>query len=82
MMANSNSVKVAGDRTVPERRGASAHMASAEPMTYLNLGCGPVSPQGWVNVDGSNRAWLASRLPLLDGLLVRLRWAEAREDGR
>jgi predicted SAM-dependent methyltransferase len=39
----------------------------------LNLGCGPVQPPGWVNVDGSNRAWLASRLSWLDRLLVRVR---------
>lgn len=38
----------------------------------LNLGCGPVQPSGWINVDGSNRAWLASRLPWLDRLLVVL----------
>ncbi|HXH26026.1 MAG TPA: methyltransferase domain-containing protein [Vicinamibacterales bacterium] len=38
----------------------------------LNLGCGPVQPRGWVNVDGSNRAWLASRLPWLDRALTRL----------
>jgi predicted SAM-dependent methyltransferase len=39
----------------------------------LNLGCGHVQPAGWVNVDDSYRAWLVSRLPLLDRLLVRLR---------
>lgn len=38
----------------------------------LNLGCGPVQPEGWVNIDGSNRAWLAARLPWFDRLLVRL----------
>lgn len=38
----------------------------------LNLGCGPVQPPGWINVDGSNRAWLASRLPWVDRLLVTL----------
>jgi predicted SAM-dependent methyltransferase len=38
----------------------------------LNLGCGPVQPPGWVNVDGSNRAWLASKLPLIDRSLTRL----------
>ena len=37
----------------------------------LNLGCGPVQPSGWVNIDGSRRARLASRLPLIDRLLVR-----------
>lgn len=38
----------------------------------LNLGCGPVQPEGWTNVDGSNRAFLASRLNWLDRLLVRV----------
>jgi predicted SAM-dependent methyltransferase len=38
----------------------------------LNLGCGPIQPTEWVNIDGSNRAWLASRLAPLDRLLVRL----------
>lgn len=38
----------------------------------LNLGCGPVQPDGWVNIDGSNRAYLASRLNWVDNLLVRL----------
>ena len=39
----------------------------------LNLGCGPIHAAAWVNVDGSNRAWLASRLSWLDRLLVSLR---------
>jgi predicted SAM-dependent methyltransferase len=38
----------------------------------LNLGCGPVQPDGWINVDGSNRAKLAGWLPWLDHLLVKL----------
>lgn len=38
----------------------------------LNLGCGPVQPAGWINIDGSHRAWLASRWPRLDTALVRL----------
>jgi len=42
------------------------------PGDKLNLGCGPVQPEGWVNVDGSNRAWLAGRFGWLDRLLVRL----------
>lgn len=42
------------------------------PGPKLNLGCGPVQPAGWVNIDGSRRAWLAGRLPLADRLLVRL----------
>jgi predicted SAM-dependent methyltransferase len=37
----------------------------------LNLGCGHVTPEGWLNVDGSNRAWLASTLPAVDRLLTR-----------
>jgi len=37
----------------------------------LNLGCGHVQPEHWVNVDGSNRAWLASHLPRIDRALVR-----------
>ncbi len=39
----------------------------------LNLGCGPVQPEGWVNVDGSNRAWLASKVNWLDSLLVAVK---------
>ena len=38
----------------------------------LNLGCGPVQPDGWVNVDGSMRAKLASRFSLLDRSLTRM----------
>jgi predicted SAM-dependent methyltransferase len=32
----------------------------------LNIGCGPVQPDGWDNIDGSNRAYLTSRLNWLD----------------
>ena len=42
------------------------------PGPKLNLGCGPVQPPGWVNVDGSNRAWLAGKMSPVDRLLVRL----------
>lgn len=45
----------------------------------LNLGCGPVQPSGWINADGSNRAWLASRLPWLDRLLVILHLIDSTE---
>lgn len=38
----------------------------------VNLGCGHIQPQGWVNVDGSNRAKLAHYLPWVDNLLVKL----------
>lgn len=38
----------------------------------VNLGCGPIQPEGWINVDGSNRARLAAGLPWLDRLLTRL----------
>lgn len=37
----------------------------------LNLGCGPVQPEGWVNIDGSNRARLASNFSWIDTLLVK-----------
>ncbi len=37
----------------------------------LNLGCGPVQPKGWVNIDGSNRARLANKVWWLDQLLVK-----------
>lgn len=40
-------------------------------MIKLNLGCGPVQPLDWINVDGSNRAWLASRYNWFDNLLVK-----------
>lgn len=38
----------------------------------VNLGCGPVMRDGWINVDGSRRAWLLTRATALDRLLVRL----------
>ena len=38
----------------------------------LNLGCGHVQPPGWLNVDGSNRAWLTSKMPWLDRAFVRI----------
>jgi predicted SAM-dependent methyltransferase len=38
----------------------------------LNIGCGPVQPDGWVNIDGSNRARLASRFWPVDRALVAL----------
>lgn len=38
----------------------------------VNLGSGPVQPAGWINVDNSNRAWLASRFWYLDRALVKL----------
>jgi predicted SAM-dependent methyltransferase len=47
----------------------------------INLGCGPVQPSDWVNVDGSMRAWLASRLPWFDRCLVALQLAPATEFG-
>lgn len=47
----------------------------------LNLGCGPVQPQGWINIDGSNRARLAAGLPWLDRLLTRVGAIPATEFG-
>lgn len=43
------------------------------PGPKLNLGCGPVQPAGWINIDGSNRAWMASKLSFFDNLLVKLK---------
>lgn len=43
------------------------------PGPKLNLGCGPVQPAGWVNVDGSNRAKLATKFPAADRLLTKLK---------
>lgn len=40
-------------------------------MLKLNLGCGPIHAAGWINVDGSRRAWFASRLAPIDRWLVR-----------
>jgi predicted SAM-dependent methyltransferase len=48
----------------------------------LNLGCGPVQPCGWDNIDGSNRAYLASHFSFLDNLLVRLRLIPKTEFSR
>lgn len=47
----------------------------------LNIGCGPVQPAGWVNIDNSNRARLASKLSWLDTLLVRCRVLPPTEFG-
>ena len=38
----------------------------------LNIGCGPIQPEGWINIDNSNRAKMASYLPWVDKLLVWL----------
>ena len=38
----------------------------------LNLGCGPVQPAGWINIDGSNRAFLSSKLSWFDNMMVKL----------
>ncbi|HEY8506286.1 MAG TPA: methyltransferase domain-containing protein [Gemmataceae bacterium] len=51
-------------------------------MRKLNLGCGHVQPAGWENVDGSLRAWTATRLRPLDRLLVRLGLLPPTEFGR
>jgi predicted SAM-dependent methyltransferase len=47
----------------------------------VNLGCGPVQPDGWINIDGSNRAKLAAWLPWLDRLMTRLRLIPPTEFG-
>lgn len=51
------------------------------PGPKINLGCGPVQPEGWVNVDGSNRARLASWLPWLDRALTKIRLLPPTEFG-
>jgi predicted SAM-dependent methyltransferase len=45
----------------------------SQALIKINLGCGPIQPEGWVNVDGSLRARLAKHLPWVDKLLVRLK---------
>ncbi|WP_448874892.1 hypothetical protein [Desulfobulbus propionicus] len=45
----------------------------------LNLGCGPVQPFSWVNIDGCNRAWLAKKLSCLGKLLVKLKILQSTE---
>lgn len=45
----------------------------------LNLGCGPIQPKGWINIDGSNRAWLASKLSFVDHVLVKLKFIPPTE---
>lgn len=46
-------------------------LANAPVGIKLNVGCGPVQPAGWVNIDNSYRARFASSLPWLDRLLVK-----------
>ncbi len=60
--------------TVAERSGARTSVG-ARALPYgprVNLGCGPVMPKGWVNVDGSRRSWLVAHAAFADRLLVRL----------
>ncbi|RME42352.1 MAG: methyltransferase domain-containing protein [Deltaproteobacteria bacterium] len=65
-----------------EERQGEGRMRDAIPAgPRVNLGCGPVQPEGWVNIDGSRRAWLAARLPWLDRLLTRLGLLEPTEFG-
>jgi predicted SAM-dependent methyltransferase len=45
----------------------------------LNLGCGPVQPSGWINVDNSYRARFATTAPSLDALLTKFRLIPATE---
>ena len=63
------------------RHAPSAPPAPDRSMVQLNLGCGHVQPEGWVNVDGSNRARVASRFPWLDRLLVAARLFSPTEFG-
>lgn len=52
------------------RARAGSQPQAAQIGLHLNLGCGDVVTPGWINVDNSTRAKLASRLPLLDRTLV------------
>lgn len=42
----------------------------------LHLGCGPITPDGWINLDGSWNAWFAKH-PRLRGILKTFRLAPA-----
>jgi predicted SAM-dependent methyltransferase len=57
-------------------------MATVSAPRKLNLGCGPVQPAGWVNVDGSIRAWIACRLAPVDRFLVLTKLWPATEFGK
>lgn len=46
---------------------------NTETMRKLNLGCGPIQPAGWENVDGSTRAWVATRLGWFNRLMTAFR---------
>jgi predicted SAM-dependent methyltransferase len=63
------------------RRSEGPDLAPPPSGPQLNLGCGPVQPSGWVNIDGSRRAWLATRLAWLDRLLVRANLLSPTEFG-
>lgn len=55
---------------------------SGTPQVRLNIGCGHIQPAGWINIDNSIRASLASRLPILDRLLTRLKLLPMTEFNR
>jgi predicted SAM-dependent methyltransferase len=55
---------------------------SLPPGLKVNVGCGPVQPAGWVNMDNSNRAWLAKRLWPVDRFLVKCGVLPPTEFGR
>src|SRR5438045_2272530 len=38
----------------------------------LNVGCGPIQPDSWLNIDNSRRARLRKWAPAIDWLFVRL----------
>ena len=57
----------------PNRNAAFENDVTGHAVRKLNLGCGPIQPQGWINVDGSMRAYLASRVSWADRLLTAAR---------
>ena len=50
-----------------------------ESLLLVNLGCGPIQPDEWINVDYSNRAKLAKYLPKFDFLLTKFKLIEPTE---
>ncbi len=72
LIAMTNSVSLEERTACPATQDPETAGYTLPPGPKLNLGCGPVQPTGWVNIDGSNRARLASRLAPVDRLLVRL----------
>lgn len=83
MARSSGLANPAGNPQIPKSAASPARnrLGVNNTLQKINLGCGPVQPEGWINVDGSNRAWLATRLGFLDRLLTNLRLLSPTEFG-